>query len=70
MATFLRAGDEVDVVVLVLHLLHPLADGLGKVGVGLQPRRVEAQRHWGAVALVVLLQVLQVRGDICEITNL
>ena len=56
--TFLCAGDEVDVVVLVLHLLHPLADRLGKIGHRLQPRRVEAQRQRGPVALVVLLQVL------------
>ena len=54
----LRAGDEVDVVVLVLHLLHPVADRLGEFGLRLQPRRVEAQRERGAVALVVLLQVL------------
>ena len=51
----LRAGDKVDVVVLVLHLHHPLADGLGEVGIGLDPRCVEAQRERRPVALVVSL---------------
>ena len=32
---------------------------LGEVGLGLQPRRVERERHRRAVRLVVLLQVLQ-----------
>ena len=32
---------------------------LGEVGLGLQPRRVERERHGRAVRLVVLLQVLQ-----------
>ena len=50
--------DEVDVVVLGADLVHPVPDGPGELGVGLQPGSVEAERERGPVGGVVPLQVV------------